>query len=100
VNRLALEMVAGTFEYYLISRCLSSRTRHVWLGSRGEKHIERDTIIAFDFEKLNAHRVVSHPLYSGEKYFHGRLVPGKSQHEGELLARPEQAIDTESGPLT
>lgn len=46
-------------------------------------------------EKLNADIVVLHPLNGGETHFHGRLVPGKIQHESEFLARPKQAIDTE-----
>jgi hypothetical protein len=71
-----------------------------WFRSRGEKDVEQDAIVGFDFEKFNADSVLVYPLDRSETHFHRRLVPGKIHYECELLARSKQAIDTEPGPLT
>jgi hypothetical protein len=73
----------------------SCRITRLWFRSRGEKDVERDTIVGFDLEKFNAYRVFLHPLYRGETHFHGWLIPGKIQHERELLAALKEVIDTE-----
>lgn len=72
----------------------------LYFRPRGKKHIERNAIVVSNLEKLNAHMVVLHPLDRGKTHFDGRLVPGKIQHERELLAWLEQAIDTEPSALT
>src|SRR5262249_18038719 len=69
-------------------------------GSRGEKDIERNTIVLLDFEKLHADIVFLHPLYGGKTHFYGRLVPRKIQHEREFLPTLEEMIDTEPGTFT
>jgi hypothetical protein len=71
-----------------------------YFGSRGEKDVEQDPIVGFDFEKFDADSVLVDPLDRSETHFHRRLVPGKIHHECKLLARPKQAIDTEPSPLT
>ena len=57
--------------------------------TRGEKDVEQDPIVGFDFEKFNADSVLVYPLDRSETHFHRRLVPGKIHHECELLARPK-----------
>jgi hypothetical protein len=76
------------------------RTPCLKFGSRGEKDIERDTVVGFDLEKFDADMVFVHPLDRSEPDFHGWLVPGKIQHERELLAALKEVIDPEAGTLT
>jgi hypothetical protein len=62
--------------------------RITWLvfGMRGEKDIEGNTVVSFDFEKFNADRVLLYPLDRSEPHLHWWLFPGKIQHKRELPA--------------
>jgi hypothetical protein len=60
---------------------------------RGEKDIEGNTVVSFDFEKFNADRVLLYPLDRGEPDLHWWLFPGKI----ELPAALKEVIDPQPG---
>jgi hypothetical protein len=73
--------------------------RITWLvfGMRGEKDIEGNTVVSFDFEKFNADRVLLYPLDRSEPHLHWWLFPGKIQHKPELPAALKEVIDPQPG---
>jgi hypothetical protein len=66
-------------------------------GTRGEKDIEGNTVVSFDFEKFNADRVLLYPLDRSEPHLHWWLFPGKVQHKRKLLTALKEVIDPQPG---
>jgi hypothetical protein len=76
---------------------VSRRTTCLVFGTRGEKDIEGNTVVSFDFEKFNADRVLLYPLDRSEPHLHWWLFPRKIQHKRELLAALKEVIDPQPG---